>query len=239
MSNSHEYLRTRLETGGFSTEDTLAGFLPLVREVLEAHAAGRVAPLEGLDALQVDGTRLWFEEARRLPARSNTAALRRVEMTASLVVTVVAEARLTSDVDEGNAHVVDLSIGDRSAEITRPVYLPGYVTWEHQVGHHDPLTDIFSLGMILASLACGFDFADSKQLKKFVALRRNLFALKPDLHPVLVQAISRMTELDRHRRVQDLRALCHTLENYRDQDVDFELDLASIPGFVEKDDRSK
>ena len=31
----------------------------------------------------------------------------------------------------------------------------------------------------------------------------------------------------------------HNLENYRDQEIDFEVDLARIPGFVQKDDRSK
>ena len=113
------------------------------------------------------------------------------------------------------------------------------MTWEHQVGHHDPLTDVFSLGMILASLACGLDFAEPQNLQAFVAHRRNLFALSPALHPVLAQAISRMTEIDRHRRVQDLRALLHNLENYRDQEIDFEVELARTSGFVEKDDRGK
>ena len=67
--------------------------------------------------------------------------------------------------------------------MTRPVYLPGYVTWEHRLKHHDPLTDIFSLGMILASLACGMDFADPEILRSFVAHRRNLFSLSAGLHP--------------------------------------------------------
>ena len=239
MNTFHEYLRARLETGGFSTEDALGSFLPLVREVLEAHAAGGVAPLEGLEALRVDGARIWFEEARRQAPRSNTAALRGVEATAPLAVTVVAEARRTMEVAEDGGELTDLSIGDRTAPLTRPVYLPGYVTWEQQLGHHDPLTDVFSLGMILASLACGLDFADPEHLKRFVAHRRNLFSLNSGLHPVLAQAISRMTEIDRHRRVQDLRALLHNLENYRDQEIDFEVDLARIPGFVEQDDRSK
>ena len=239
MSTFHEHLRARLETGGFSTEDALGSFLPLVREVLEAHAAGRVAPLEGLDALHVDGVRIWFEEARRQEPRNNAAVLRRVEATDPLAVTIVAEARRTTEVDEGAGQVTDLSIADRSAQVTRPVYLPGYVTWEQQVGHHDPLTDVFSLGMILASLACGLDFADPEHLKRFVASRRNLFSLNSGLHPVLAQAIFRMTEIDRHRRVQDLRALLHNLENYRDQEIDFDVDLARIAGFVEQDDRSK
>ena len=134
---------------------------------------------------------------------------------------------------------MDLSIGDRAAEVKRPVYLPGYVTWEHQLGHHDPLTDIFSLGMILASLACGLDLADPEQLRTFVGHRRNLFAIHSGLHPVLAQAIVRMTEIDRHRRVQDLRSLLHNLEHYRDQEVDFDVDLARTAGFTENDNRSK
>ena len=239
MNSFHDYLRSRLESGGFSTEDALLSFLPLVREVLDAHAAGRVAPLEGLDALRVEGIRIWFEEARRQEPRLNANELRRVETTVSLAVAVIAEARRTSDIEGDDAEITDLSIGDRTAEIARPVYLAGYVTWEHQIGHHDPLTDVFSLGMILASLCCGLDFTEPEHLQSFVTHRRNLFALAPDLHPVLAQAIFRMTELDRHRRVQDLTTLLHNLENYRDQEIDFDVDLARVPGFVQKDDLSK
>ncbi len=234
-----DYLRTRLEAGGFSTEDTLASFLPLVREVLDAHAAGLVAPLEGLDSLCVDGSKIWFQEARRVPPRSNAAAVRTAESAIRASVEIVSEHRRVTDVDDGRDQVVDLAIGTRDEEITRPVYLPGYVAWEHQIGHHDPLTDIFSLGMILASLACGMDFTAPEELRNFVAGRKDLFRLNPDLHPVLARAILRTTQLDRHRRVQDLRALLHHLENYRDQEVDLALDLARTAGFVQQDPRSK
>ena len=47
-----------------------------MREVLEAHAAGAAAPLEGAEELHVDGVRIWFEEAKREPIRNNAAALR-------------------------------------------------------------------------------------------------------------------------------------------------------------------
>ena len=239
MTSFHDYLTERLEIGGFSTEDTLASFLPLIREVLDAHAIDLVAPLEGLDALHVEASRIWFEEARRVAPRSNAAAVRRIEVAARAAVDIVTEQRRTVNVDEGHGEVVDLAIGDREVAITRPVYLLGGVAWEHQLGHHDPLTDIFSLGMILASLACGMDLTEPNALKAFVAGRRNLFALAPKLHPVLARAIFRMTELDRHRRVQDLRALLHHLENYRDQDIDFDFDLARISGFAQEDSRSK
>jgi len=239
MTGFHEYLRDRLAVSGFSTEDTLAAFLPLVREVLEVHAAGMVAPLEGLDALLVDGARIWFEEARRQPLRTSTAALRAVELAAQSSVEIVAEVRRTIEVGEGDGQLEDLAIGRRDAPVTRPVYLPGYLAWEHMVGHHDPLVDIFSLGLILASLACGLDLTEPEDLARFVAGRRNLFGLNPALHPALAQAIYRMTELDRHRRVQDLHALRNNLENYRDQEIDFEVDLARVPGFAEQDRPSK
>ena len=222
MSSFHEYLRNRLTAGGFTTEDALGAFLPLVREVLAAHAAGQVAPLEGLDALQVEGGRIWFAQGERQPVRSNAgdAAAGR-------------GGRRGRRRDRGRGPPHDRTGRGRRrtgrpgrrparrAEITRPVYLPGYVAWEHRLGHHDPLTDVFSLGMILASLACGLDLGRAgRRCSGSSAGRRNLFALNPGLHPVLAQAIFRTTELDRHRRVQDLRALLHSLENYRDQDVD-------------------
>ena len=33
--------------------------------------------------------------------------------------------------------------------LTRPVYLPGYLPWEIELGQHDPLSDIFVLGLVL------------------------------------------------------------------------------------------
>ncbi|MCY2995332.1 MAG: AAA domain-containing protein [Planctomycetota bacterium] len=234
-----EYLRARLAAGGFSTEDALNSFLPLVREVLDTHAAGKVAPLEGLAALHVEGVRIWFEEAQRQPLRSQPATVRAVAAASSAAVEIVTEVRRTSQLESGDGELLDLAVGERGATLARPVYLPGYVAWEHELGHHDPLTDVFSLGLILASLACGLDLTEPETLKRFVAHRRNLFAIQPSLHPVLAQAIFRMTEVDRHRRVQDLRALLHNLENYRDQEIDFEFDLARVLDFGQQDRRSK
>ncbi len=239
MTALQTFLTDRFQTGGFTTEDTLASILPLMREVVEAHAAGAVAPLEGLSELSVEGVRIWFEEAKRKPVRNHSAAIRRIQAVSPSVVEIVVEARQTRELDEGTGEVSDLSIGDRDSEITRPVYLAGYVTWEHALEHHDPVTDIFSLGMLLASMTCGLDFAEPADLRRFVAHRRNLFALNPELHPVLAQAIVRMTELDRHRRAQDLTALVRALENYREQEVDLEFDLARAGTFAAEDNRTR
>ncbi len=224
MSAFASFLSTRLEADGFTTEDALASFLPLAREVQEAHAAGLVAPLEDDGAIQVDGVRLWFEHARRQQPRPVNAAVRRLLKSISSTVDIVSEQRVTTELADGETTMSDLSIGDRSDEtpVQRPVYLPAYACWEHWLGCHDPVSDIFSLGMILASLACGLDFREEQAVETFVQHRRNLFALAPGLHPVVARAIVRMTELDRHRRPQDLASLIAALENYRHQDVDLD-----------------
>ncbi len=100
------------------------------------------------------------------------------------------------------------------------------IAWEHTLDHHDPATDIFSLGMILASLALQLDFHDAEDLQKFITHRGNLFELNHRLHPTLAQTIVQMTELYRGKRSQDLQAIQIALENYRDHTVSLDLQLA-------------
>ncbi|OGV92215.1 MAG: hypothetical protein A3K19_03375 [Lentisphaerae bacterium RIFOXYB12_FULL_65_16] len=225
-----EYLTQRFAAGGFTTEDALTGFLPLLRQVVEAHAAGLVAPLNGLAALRVENACIWFENAARQPPQSSAARVRELDPKPTGAIEVLSEQRRTTDVTEGSEKVIDLHLGRRDEPLTRPVYLPGYVCWEHLVGHHDPPADVFCLGMILGSMSCGLDFNDPEQLQTFVAHRDNLFRLNPRLHPVLAKAVVCMTELSRYRRPPDLRTVLHSLENYRDQAVDLDCDLASRAG---------
>jgi predicted DNA-binding WGR domain protein len=239
MMSFHDFLHDRLEKGGFTTEDALASFLPVVRQAAAAHRANLVAPLIGVGQLQVEEARIFFDESLRQPPSLETATVRALEKKESCAVEVVGESRVTIEVNLGRENIVSLQIGQRGEKITQPVYLPGYVSWEHELGHHDPLTDIFSLGLILASLTCGLDLSDPEDLARFVHCRRNPFELNPNLHPVLAKAITRMTELARHRRPQDLSALLHTFENYRDQDIDFEYELARSADFRQADVRDK
>jgi superfamily I DNA and/or RNA helicase len=234
-----EFLHHRLEAGGFTTEDVLATTLPLVRQVATVHRAGLVAPLQGVNAIHVENNRLWFEVERAHKPVHESAKLHELERLPARAVEVVGQYRLDMHVEHGSDQVVSLQIGKRGEPIVQPVYLPGYVSWEHEVGHHDPLTDVFVLGLVLASCAGGLDLNDPEDLTTFVQRRRNLFELSPHLHPVLAKAITRMTELDRRRRPQDLSALLRTLENYRDQDVDFDFDLARTPMFETADRRGK
>ncbi len=240
MSDFYEFLRARNAASGFTTEDVLVSFLPLLRQVIDCHVNGFVAPLDGLDALQVEGPRIWFEDARRLPSKSNATRLSDLlaEMSRGAAV-VVTERSVEFERDDDQETFIDLQVDQNGGELTRPIYLPRFAAWEHRIGHHDPVTDVFSLGMILASLACGFDFHDATDLAEFVEHRRNLFRSRPNLHPLLARTIERMTELDRRDRSTDLASILNSLQDFGQQQVDFQLELDSIEGFGTKDLESK
>ena len=227
-----EFLATWKAHETVSTEDILSCFLPLVQETIATHQLGLVAPLQGVDDLQVDHHRLWFEEHRRAAARTANGKIVAVEAKRDFAWDVVAETYRELDVDTGLEKITQQGIADDSRPdvpdriVQRPVYYKNYVTWEHTLENHDPLTDVFSLGMILASLALQLDFHDGDDLQQFVAHRHNLFALNRSLHPVLAQAIVQMTELYRAKRSQDLQAILFSLTNYRDQIVSLDVQLA-------------
>src|SRR5688572_4468062 len=227
-----QFLAAGLERGGFETDDALAAVVPLMKQVLAAHEDGMVAPLEGLTHLTIgEGRHLTFDSSRPAIPRRDPSRVEQLQAAASQAVEVVGRSSRTADIDAGSLQLTNLEVASAKATITRPVYLPDYKSWEHAVGHHDELTDIFSLGLLLASVACGLDFTDPTDLEAFAGHRENLFTLNSRLNPVVAAVIAQMTALNRHRRAQDLGSLIRRLENYRDQTTDFDTAFTSLKGF--------
>ena len=199
------------------TEDVLHLLLPLMREVAALHAADRVAALGLNDVVEAPDGSLKLARSEGVAPVIDTATIRRVQPAATSALKVVGEYRVTTDEAEG-ASVLDLDTAEEGAdEVTKPVYLAGLRSWEIAVGHHDEITDVFLLGLILAALACGFDPADREALARFSLNRANLFALEPRLHPVLAGLIVEATALNRHDRATDVAELARRLERYREQ----------------------
>ena len=238
MSEFTTFLAIGIERGGFGTEDVLAAVLPLMREVLTIHERCDVAPLRGLSGLRVIEDRsLGLVSPVGVPSERNDSRLREMLATQSRGLEVIGESKRETDIDTFAQNVTNLDVGSADIEITRPVYLPGYTTWEHVIGHHDELTDVLSLGLILASVSCGLDFSDAEDVSLFANSRTNLFALSRRLHPVLAIVITEMTELHRGKRAQDLPSLIRRLETYRDQPVD--IDITSLPGLEKGSKKDK
>ncbi len=226
------FLEAGIARGGFETDDVLSALLPLSKQVLAAHAAGKIAPLESVADLRVSeaGHLLFAPEKLKSPAK-NSGKVEEFQVSLSRAVEVVAVSQRTADIDQASLTVSDLGVAADGSTITKPVYLPNYRSWEHAVGHHDELTDIFSLGMLLASLACGLDFSDPDELELFTVNRTNLFGVNRRLNPVLASVIVQMTELNRHRRAPDLAQMISRLEKYREQSPDFAANIFHQPEF--------
>ncbi|MBW8756737.1 MAG: DUF4011 domain-containing protein [Burkholderiales bacterium] len=228
-------------SGGLQTDDVLAIALPLLREAAALHERGLVAELADVHAYRVvesDGGAQRLELARPegVAPRSEAGAIARVQAPAASVLRVVGESRITQEEGLG-LQVDDLSVVESAdaASLSRPVYLPGYVSWERVLGHHDPVADILGLGQVLAALACGLDLCELDDLRAFARHRQNLFELNERLHPVLAAVIGEMTELDRHRRARDLPSLIRRLETWRDQPRELSLEQTLARGSTPAD----
>ncbi|TVQ90717.1 MAG: DUF4011 domain-containing protein [Deltaproteobacteria bacterium] len=234
-----DWLREAREGEGRGNEELLRAMLPLLEQLQAAHDEGLVGPLDGVGRILIDDGRLWFH---RNEARSPTLAveeLRRVERRRSEGLDVVGGGYVEIEWGVQHSRRTDQRRGEDPIE--QPVFIPGFTSWEQEVGHHDALTDVFAAGMVFASLAIGADFTEPDELQRFVTHRHTLTRLNSGLHPVLARAIVRMTEPDRHRRAQDLPSLIDRLRRYRDVDErnDTDLDFQAIEGFQTADKDSR
>ncbi|QDT13549.1 AAA domain-containing protein [Planctomycetes bacterium K23_9] len=232
-----QLIDTALADSGLPTDDVVSALLPLIRQAIDAHAHGKVAPLQGIERLKVDSGHLFFNQSDLQPIRIEIAKVQNAWRSDASSLEVIDEIRSVP----GNLQV-NGDVAPADAAVLSPVFVNGYQSWEQLLGHHDPITDVFCLGQILASLACGLDFCNLDDVKKFASARKNLFTIAPKLHPVVAQIIFQTTQLHRDQRIHDLGQVASTLENYRDASVgiefDPELSTTGLPG-AESNDSTK
>ncbi len=231
-----QVLQSAQAESGFRAEDLVSSLVSLFYEVADRHAEGFVGKLRSLEGLDVVApSTLMLVEGSLLPTRHRQ-LIEKLEAARSRSFDVLSETRATVHVgDPTDVPVSDVvGLDRRSLEVitstdtpTRPCFVVGFVAWEQLVGHHDELSDIHVLGMLLASLALGRNFFDVDDVELFATHRRNLFVLHPDVHPVIARLIVEMTEVERGKRLQDLRSAADRLKAYRDQPVDFDLDAVA------------
>jgi hypothetical protein len=205
------------EAGSAGTEDVLGAALPLIEQVAALHEQGQIAPLNCVDGLCVSMGHLWFQNSLARDPQIDEAALRAAggEQSSRLDVT----GQYSERRDGLGVQVADKAIATAGEQKPRRAYYSGYVAWEQQAGHHDQLSDIFVLGLILGSLALRRDLTSAEDHKIFVHARSDLMRHNPRLHPVLSQIVEKMTELDRRKRPQDLRQIANALAHYREQEI--------------------
>lgn len=224
------------EEASIGTEDVLSAILPLMRQLEALHTSGKVGPVISSDYILADQGHLFFSNADALEPRNQSSKVRAPKKQKSTAIEIVEELSVTSD-DTSGLDVRDRDVRASDEVITSPKYLTHFHSWEDKLGHQDPVTDIFCVGMICGALATSLDFRDRDQLETFVGNRAQLHRLNRRLHPVVCRAIERMTSLHREDRVQDIGVLVKALENHRRIGAAVELGINNIAGF-ETDDKN-
>ena len=218
------------------TEDILAAILPLMQQLETLHINGKVGPVVTSDHIKVDHGHLFFPSDQVLEPRLNYKKVQTRPKSKSSAISIIEEVSVTSD-DVTGIDVRDHDVRSADDVITQPRYLTHFQAWEDKLGHQDPVTDIFCVGMICAALATSLDFRDREQVETFARNRTQLHLLNKRLHPVLSRAIERMTNLTRDGRVQDISVLIKALNNHRQIGSTVELGIDNIAGF-ETDDKN-
>src|SRR5262245_9874097 len=223
------------DAGSVGTDDVLSAALPLIEQVAALHEEGRIAPMNGIDALRVSLGQLWFPNSMARVPETSPSALREIERHEVSRLAVTGRYRERSD--SAGVSVIDEAMSGRSEEKPRRAYYPDYIAWEQQAGHHDQLSDVFVLGLVLGSLAARLHLTEPDELRVFARSRADLMRANPRLHPVLSQIVEKMTELDRRKRPQDLRQIAKALAHYRDQDI-INVDAPAIEAKPDLSDRA-
>src|SRR3954471_1641299 len=73
-------LHSGIERGGFETDDVLAIVLPLLRQTLELHEKGLVAPLENYEKVKIAENKLCFEAGTGLAPKKNPESLEKLQL---------------------------------------------------------------------------------------------------------------------------------------------------------------
>ncbi|MFT4600727.1 MAG: superfamily I DNA and/or RNA helicase/predicted DNA-binding WGR domain protein [Arenicella sp.] len=146
-----------------------------------------------------------------------------------------ASVRSKTDLGTSSVEFETTLIKGENEELTKPAYLEGYQSWEMELGHCDPLTDIFVIGLYLASIAYGLNFNDKNDLRRFVESRKSLYFLNKELHPTIHNVIFEMTHIYREDRIRSIEEAFVKLKNYRDYNPENYVDLTETEGFRNQD----
>lgn len=158
-----------------------------------------------------------------------------VKPTEHAALEFAASLRSRTDLGTSAVEYETTLISNEEEELIKPAYLLGYKSWEMELGHCDPLTDTFLLGLYLASLAYGLNFNNKNELARFVENRKGLYFLNKDLHPTIHNVIFEMTEIYREDRTRNIEEAYVKLKNFRDYNPEHYVDLTNTEGFRNQD----
>lgn len=228
-----ELLEHLEDQGAVKSQDFVAICVPLLERVSEFHQNGAVAFITSSKQILFNGTSLYIDSLSKAELKNRSVLFKKPEELGPLEIS--GSLTEVSDLDSQTIKHRNLSIHVDEQPIENPVYIRNYKCWDYELGHYDPMTDVFQLGQVLASIAFNLNFELSEDLELFVNNRKNLYFLNRELHPTIHAVIYEMTNLYIEDRTKNLDEVISKLKNYREYNPENYVDLTQTEGFRNQD----
>ncbi|RAJ06728.1 AAA domain-containing protein [Chitinophaga skermanii] len=228
-----EFLSTAHANGTLTTDDVIACVMPLFRGVMALHEEGKVLHIADEHQVIAVHHQLHVDPIYAIAPRDAMDKIIRLQSAYNGHIEVADKFKRNKGGNGESTVLENLEIYTGPIQqLSLPAYIPGYECYESLVEHHDAQTDIFTLGLILASVTIGLNFYKEEDLTQFVNNRQHLMRLQSKIHPAINTLIVEMTELNRAKRSQDLTDIIHRLNHYRDFNPNIQNDLSQVAGWV-------
>lgn len=223
------FIRSLKELPILTNDSIVSMVLPLFQSVVTIHQNGKVIGAPIYNYVVVDEDTFDLDNYSGVEPILNKSEIEKLFTTDVKSFTVSGQLRTITEINESGQSTHEIAVLDsNTTEIKFPVYLTLYQCYETRLGHHDALTDLFCLGMVLAGVALQLDFNQKEELEEFVRHREQMLYLHPRLHPAIAFLIYQMTDLDRKKRIKDMQEVCFKLHNYKAYNPEQEIDLSNF-----------
>lgn len=218
------------EFGAIKSPDFIAYIMPLLLKAKQLHEQNLTAHIAGID--QISYTQSLELATPGKPLKKSDKSLFKKKKNRGTLEVVDHYEQVVNVGDNNDSEYNNLSV-QKEDEVSekRPTFLLNYKSWEMELGHCDPLTDMFTLGQVIASVAFGLDFRKKEDLETFANNKKRLYFLNKHLHPTILSVISDMTNLYREDRISNLEEVITKLNNYREYNPENYIDLTQADGF--------
>lgn len=226
-----QFLENGIQQGGFNNDDVVAILVPLFERIASFHEEGNVANDNFINQISIEDDVLYLPKNAFAKTKINYPFLTELKQNDySSNLEIVEEYNEETVIGEHVSTKIESHFLEKelNKDENKRAYLVNFKSYEIAAQHHDAVTDIFLLGLLLASFAMNIDVSEKEKLNTFIEYQKNPSAFNANIHPTIAAIITSMTELNRHNRAQDLREIIERLENYRAFNLELQQDLSDI-----------
>ena len=224
------YIRLACEESAFTGEDIVGIFTPILVQMERLHPQNQICLTRGLESFTVnDADRLRIDEELLQDTRINLQEVIKLLPDESGSFDIVSEQQMTSDLSNNMTQWDDQNTTDSIPEkILAPMFIPAYKSYESILGHHDQMTDLQVLGLIMASLIFSINLTEKSGVNRLNTIVKNPANASHSVHPNILRLILDMVQLDRRKRIRDAYSARIRLENYLDYSASSQEDFDDV-----------